>query len=702
MKKLYIPTSSLNFNNILSSESVSPKAFYTRRNFGYSRWTSIPENGMENVILLYEHPFRFTRPQSDVEDHPMLIEIVTEENYPALTDDLYYSDHTIYLSPWRTRFIFFSEQDKQIALSLSDNALEVKLLGLYKNRIAIGNYGGKAADWNKDADIKLNECAIKHDYRINKMKGLLYGYYIGALLSESPLITQKYNILQELENIFSAILASENIEITSYQNRQLNDLLTKLQQANPAVSFLKSQLSNPVNIDSVISDLTNKYGVIFPNTIDKNLIIDALCSSDRKRTIHWLKDEKAKLEQEMIKERMPLFPSESEIILTDNYLAKISEKVLPDAKENKLMEVWVNETLSSGMYNGKISLFKKELSDAITVKAKEIYSESWENSENKQKLNQMRRYIQGQESTFSWDSYLISSIASVLAKGDDWDKLLTFMRNKNMSDYRLAFAFYGELNGFANLTRDFTDNLFDLNDRKYVADVYAELYGQVLGVSPKFLNNKETIDEKFMSFREKVLKAWLKIKKGLPKQKQLEEALEVAFKQNGSNQDVGSFMDLLDSNIWKRSCAPWKKMCDELHIGSTSSDLKLREISKKIDCQKSKQNEIQFFQDDEPVKFRGYFYNDKEAWDLIKDLVPDSDQKRLKKDLDWFQALMQKPKLAREYYSKVDENNDTETIERFCHLKEGNNQKGKLKAPYFTEELREKIKERLMSHYVSR
>ena len=702
MKKLYIPTSSLNFNNILSSESVSPKAFYARRNFGYSRWTSIPENGIENVILLYEHPFRFTRPQSDVEDHPMLIEINTEENYPALTNDLYYSDHTIYLSPWCARFIFFSEQDKQIALSLSDNALEVKLLGLYKNRIAIENYDKMTADWNKDTDIKLNEDAIKYDYRINKMKGLLYGYYIGTLLSESPLITQKYNILQELENIFSAILASENTEITYYQNQQLNDLFIKLQHTNPAVSFLKSQLSDPTKIEYVISGLI-KREVIFPNTVDSNLIIDSLYSSDRKGlAIHWLKEEKAKLEQEMEKERKPLFPSESEIIVIDNYLTKISEKILPDMEENKLMEVWVNETLSSDMYNGKISRFKKELSDAITIKAKEIYSESWENSENKQRLNQMRRYIQGQESTFSWDNDLISSIASVLAKGDDWDKLLAFMRSKNISDYRLAFAFYGELNGFANLTRDFTDNLLDLNDRKYVADVYTELYGQVLGVSPKFPNYKETIDEKVMSFREKVLKAWLKIKKGLPKQKQLEEDLEVAFKQNGSNQDVGFFMNLLDSDIWKRNRAPWEKMCKELHISSTPSISKLRENSKKIDCQKSKQNEIQFFQNDESVKLGVHFYNDKEAWNLIKDLVPDSDQKRLKEDLDWFQYEIQKDKSIRyEHYQNVDENDDRETIARFCKLKMGN-KNGKPKAPYFPKELREQIKERLMSHYANR
>jgi hypothetical protein len=54
--KLYIPTTTLNFNNILSSESISPKAFYEKRDFGYSRWNVIEENNLDNSVLLYKKP----------------------------------------------------------------------------------------------------------------------------------------------------------------------------------------------------------------------------------------------------------------------------------------------------------------------------------------------------------------------------------------------------------------------------------------------------------------------------------------------------------------------------------------------------------------------------------------------------------------------------------------------------------------------
>ena len=51
--KLYIPTCTLNFNNILSSESISPLGFYARRGFGNKRFYPVCANDKEQVIILY-------------------------------------------------------------------------------------------------------------------------------------------------------------------------------------------------------------------------------------------------------------------------------------------------------------------------------------------------------------------------------------------------------------------------------------------------------------------------------------------------------------------------------------------------------------------------------------------------------------------------------------------------------------------------
>ena len=110
--KLYIPTTSLNFNNILSTESISPRAFYSQRGFGYSRWFTIPENEIEGAILLYESPYKIVRPISDMEDHPLWIEIETNDDYPMLKSGIRYSQRTIYLNPWHTKFYFQTDKDK--------------------------------------------------------------------------------------------------------------------------------------------------------------------------------------------------------------------------------------------------------------------------------------------------------------------------------------------------------------------------------------------------------------------------------------------------------------------------------------------------------------------------------------------------------------------------------------------------------------
>lgn len=485
MKKLYIPTSTLNFNNILSSESISPKAFYTIRGFGYSRWQEVEENNKENVILLYEEPFSFVRPDSDVEDHPMLLEITTDKDYPSIVEGVYYCNESIYLSPWRTRFIFFNEQDRRVALSISDSSLETKMLGLYHRQLCVETYPQKRFP-DVACNAPLNKEAIDFDVRINKMKGLLYGYYIGALLSSTSELVEKSNTLQEIQNIFSSILSSDTHKPTILQHQKLITLFENLKKYDPIVSYLSLVIKESMKVEEIVFKLSG-LGVVFPTTFDVEQLINSLESATENHNpaLDWLIREKDNLNREEASARTYLPTSSEEIVLADIFLSKVTNTNLTDNNEQQLMKLWANDVLISSEYNGKITTFAEALSDIITRKAKDIYGEEWDDSFARIELNQMRRYIRGQESSITWKNDLFSSIAAVLAKGSDWEQLRSFMQSKQISDYRMAFAFYGELNGFANLTRDFTDNLFDLRDnRKYIAEVYKEIFGQLHGIDP--------------------------------------------------------------------------------------------------------------------------------------------------------------------------------------------------------------------------
>ncbi len=500
MKTYYIPTSSLNFNNILSSESISPKAFYQARAFGYSRWTSIPENPYENLVVLYDQLCSFVRPVSDYEDHPMVVEVVLDDSIVdtliQLDEHTVLSDRTIVLDPFTTRIYFFSDNDKRIALSLSDSSIETKFVRLYQKKIqaiappAIPYYLPDAS--KKAQSINLTE--IERDKRINRMKGLLYGYYIGNLLSSTREDVIKLISLREIQDILAAVLASYDHKATPKQRDRLKELYSGLQPEIPFFSKLSSLISEQSLFDAIVALVRNEYGYI-RGEFDVDRKISQLLSYNSPEGKNPVIEEIIQLirqtEYAMASKVTPISVMDGQIVVMDGSLRHINLLDLSES-DKVIYSAWVNDILSKDEYSGKISTFKEVLSDDITRKTKEVLDPEWKGSYPEITLNALRRHVRGDEFNHVWKDDIYSALSAVIIRGDDWQKLLQYMQGKLMTDYRLAFALYGTINGFANLPRDFTDILFN-RDSKYIAEVYKEFYGQLFGrsiiVAPKTDNN---------------------------------------------------------------------------------------------------------------------------------------------------------------------------------------------------------------------
>ena len=571
--KYYIPTSSLNFNNILSTESLSPKSFYERRGFGYSRWFSVEENPVEHLTLLYDKPHMFERPQSDIEDHPMLIEIDTDDEFPKVTDGVFYTDRTIYLNPWQTKFIFFTEKDKTTALSLSDSSLETKLVRLYQRKIYVHQFEGTFPIVQKDCVPHIGDIdsLIEEDYVINKMKGLLYGYYKGAYLSSTKENVQKLDALREIQNIFSSVLSSYDKTPSNAQRSRLNELFDYLDSQQPIYADLEKEVGNKLLVDRIFS-IFKRHGYVFTYIDRTKLIYGLQNDGENNQSITWINREIARAKSLMESSKVKLNPDAAEIIVSSKDKV-VASKAIADNLMSNLFVRWVNEVLCSKSFNGKINSIKERLSDEITKSAKNVIGSDWENSPVRTYLNQLRRHVRGEEFNQSWDNGVLSSISAVLIKGDEWEQLLNFMQSKGMYDYRIAFALYGVLNGFANMTRDFTDLLLT-TESSYLSKVYREMYGQLLEKSiPETSNTSSTIETKklekgtleegmrtivLQNPEGEALKDWQNgirvfaasvIKRD--KQKLL-SSLEDAFAQNGDNQDYFAFITMLDNfEGWK-------------------------------------------------------------------------------------------------------------------------------------------------------
>lgn len=474
MRTYYIPTSSLNFNNIFSSESISPKGFYEKRDFGYSRWTTIPENHLNGAILLYSEPKSFVRPQSDIEDHPMLIELITDEVFPIFAEGIYYSRHTIYLDPWHTYVYFFKDADRTTTLSMSDSSLETKMLRLYGKHIVVKSFetAYSIIDSMQDFDILENE--ITKDIQINKAKGLLYGYYIGANLSISQDSVKQLHTLYEINDIISAILSNPEKKANYLQQQELSRYLNILNQYEPIYRELLTFENNDTTRVNILLQLLRKLGISIPTNTAEDLL-KSLKSESIEQSPTLAKIQKQILD---IKNRPHnlLMTDDGELVICNSNIQTL--KNLPDEAVT-LYKIWVEKVLISPKYRGKINPERMDLATELTIIARDyVYNDKWSDSNVKTYLNQLRKHLNGDEFTQPWNNGLLSSLAAVLIKGDDWEQLLQFMQYKEMYDYRLAFSLYGILNGFANLTRDFTDLILEQN-RQYVTEIYTEFYGQL-------------------------------------------------------------------------------------------------------------------------------------------------------------------------------------------------------------------------------
>ena len=566
--KYYIPTTTLNFNNILSSESISPDAFYKNRDFGYSRWYNIPENNQENSIILYDSLCNLKRPKSDMEDHPLIIEIETSETFKNIEKGVFITDKTIYLNPWNTWFRFLSEQDKRVAVSISDSSLETKMIPLYQKHFIVSQQEGPTFPMIKDNSGDLNFSAIQNDRAINKLKGLLYGYYIGSLLSCDAVDVKSYAIFKELYNISISILSDPLREGSDEQRKRVYALFEEINPQKRELDELINDDSKSIGLRRLLKKQRQELELkMRPEKLLDNLKYGEI---ENNSALKWISDELKKNNLKFEENKHLLYPNKKEIVIVENNLPLISVEVISDKQLNQLFIDLVRYVLSDESINGNIAAQRFELATAVTIQAKNTFGDIWEGSDAKVYLNALRKHIKGEEFKQNWDNGLLSSLAAVILKGDDWNGLLDFMKRKGMHDFRLAFAFYGLFNGFANLTRDFTDLLFCNDNKNYVAAVYSDIYESLhkekIEQSTLIMDtdniSKNPIDLPYSPVDDKeIRKFFLEIRKGKNAQSQLEKELNEALKQLGSCRNPYIFVCVLnDFPKWGSKSNAWKEM----------------------------------------------------------------------------------------------------------------------------------------------
>ena len=491
--KLYIPTSSLNLNNILSSESISPAAFYPQRGFGYSNFHKVDLNPFDNSIVLYSQCPQFEIPKSDLENHAMVIEIETSDCAPSFEAELkkvsaegiYQYGRTIYLNPYSSKIYFFNKAHYITALSLTEQSGETKLARIYSNALDIFT-GGNTQKYGviKFSDYhSLDYSAIEFDKSLNRIKGFVVGYVIAANRSVPQYIVKAKHLVNEITNLTYAIINSPDGHGTQYQ---LNMLHTHL------ATF--SQLANMPFYDSVreimgsqkweeLELLMQEYGVDFQFRNSYNYLYHQLTTpikGDYNPIPEALNVLNNWITQEEQKEKSIKFDLDG-IGITTSKLTQYEDAYIEAGNTREYYQLLINDVFTTtDVTENTLNTERLNLATSVTLKVKEYEGDKWEDSKVKKWLNQLRRNIAGQEAfDLQWNRGFISAIAAFLLKGDSHDKLTRFLIDCEIEDGRLAFGFYGCICGFANMSRIFTDELFGIEDLSYISAIYKKLYKQL-------------------------------------------------------------------------------------------------------------------------------------------------------------------------------------------------------------------------------
>jgi len=282
--KLYIATTSLNFDTIMSTESVSPASFYFRRGFGIKMFYDKASFIHPNSILLMDACPLFSLDNKEVEHRPMVIEI-DDSDYPGAFEkvkegngcDIYRATRTLYLSPLSCKILFASPRDLSFTLSKSESILESKYI-LYEKTGAISvidkryetvKINQKTFEGIRDTGFPDDSC-IRKDFLIDRAKGFIVSYMIGASKALTPESVKLQRLVRDIKNCIYSLRTNDNK--AAAKQSPLRELTTE-------ANALASQL------DPVRKEIKKRLR----DYLDKTNASQILNGSDEKQVIEWLK-----------------------------------------------------------------------------------------------------------------------------------------------------------------------------------------------------------------------------------------------------------------------------------------------------------------------------------------------------------------------------------------------------------------------------
>lgn len=722
--KLYIPTTTLNFNNIMASESISPAGFYSMRGFGYKRFDKVEPNNLDKRIILYEKYPLFNINDNELENYPLVIEIdtksIVEDIIQEYKNGVYYSEETIYLNPFSTQIIFNNETEKRRTLSKGDQSLNTKMVLVYQNRIIVKTPKIKTFEW-KPIDLTDSKSDfskyISKDRKINKLKGFLYAYVIGVNKSLSPETVTLKKHAKELENVLSAIITNSDNRATYLQEEKLKKIYLSIHNAflradGKIQSVIKQKVDqykceNFIDIlrfEGVLDYWYQKQNIKPQFQITQFNISYSSSPDEKQKALDFYISNLANAINKIIVSKnievkeLPILQHNSRVesIQKNNFLPKLFNEFLA---ENWNSEEFISDRLEFATTGGK--LFKEELQD------------KWENSSYKTYINDLRNNL-ASHTSFSLqntDNLTLKSFAAFCQKGEeDIDKLEDYLISNEIGDFRIAFALWGMVFGFANTPKTLTHSLFLSLNLDYISHTYKYIFKQIHGIElDGTFDKKQETETLTISSKINEYELPVTTKKDDINENRKSIALEVYQKLEDKIKSVKSdkaiYIDYISEYGLTEQLLNAIKNDKRLSKGKGAPKNVISFFDKEYNPQKTKSSQDKVSKDNSSIGLdfppEKEFYLDDNAWNHISNFeFKDKKVKdKIKKNLHTIQIGYRQGGF---YYKRGDSTENKKVIDHFLawNITE-KNKYDKISKNDFPEELKEKIRFTLEKIYPS-
>ncbi|MDH6313908.1 hypothetical protein M2137_002699 [Parabacteroides sp. PFB2-10] len=503
--KYYIALSSLNIDNILSSESISPYSFYSKRDFGYRTFQKLDHISINNSLVLFsEIPF-FEIRDLENENYPMVIEIeddyqLNEKNRIQKINsnnpicDIYLCSKTIYLTPWNCRIFFFSSQAMRLAILKCEDSLCNKIGNLFRIELITPNkFFALTEILNEksfsDFDFEINE--ISKDNKINKIKGFLYGYYLGATKSLPKEIGQLLGIQKHIYNLVSSIISNKDgnnelfkikIEALDKEYDKIDPHKRKLKELWEEMLLKFSSENDKNEFNNILRNLNVAYQAKMNFASQHNIPIRRHTYLSTVISSNWIdyRDELCNYTKKIIDEGKNL---SCELDLINNILIQDDYSTVSIQGENTEM---YNSIMAQFFFDRAITI--EDLRLRIRDITKEIVSEIksiieirggiWDesiNNETKYLKDLQRNMIKNEPFNLQTaPDVCLLSIAAFLLKGDDYEDLMRYLEENGVSDYKYVLGLWGAACGYVDMPKTIFNQV--LKNKNVFCEAFKSIY----------------------------------------------------------------------------------------------------------------------------------------------------------------------------------------------------------------------------------